>query len=95
MGESEYITVAEARDILGVSDPKIARIIREGKLAAEENPVDKRSKIIRRAEVLALATKIPPRLRRSRSRSQSSTAAPGKPPGAETPDTTREERTHD
>ena len=61
MGESEYITVAEARDILGVSDPKIARMIREGKLTAEENPVDKRSKIIRRAEVLALAAKIPPK----------------------------------
>jgi hypothetical protein len=42
MGENEYITVAEARDILGVSDPKIARMIRDGQLTAEENPVDRK-----------------------------------------------------
>lgn len=61
MGESEYITVAEARDMLGVSDPKIARMIKDGKLHAEENPADKRSKIIRRDEVMTLAAKIPPK----------------------------------
>jgi hypothetical protein len=58
---SEYITVAEARDLLGVSEPKIARMIRDGVLRTEPNPVDKRSKIIRRSDVLALAAKIPAR----------------------------------
>ena len=67
MAESEYITVAEARDMLGVSDPKIARMMKDGVLHAEENPVDKRSKIIPRAEVVALVAKIPARTKKDAS----------------------------
>lgn len=59
MASSDYVSVAEARDMLGVSEPKIARMIKEGLLKADPNPVDKRGKIIRRADVEALAAKLP------------------------------------
>jgi excisionase family DNA binding protein len=56
--ETEYMTVAEARDTLGVSKKKIAQLIEAGTLAAEDNPLDKRSKIIKRADVEALRRKV-------------------------------------
>jgi len=58
---SEYISVAEARELLGVSEPKMARMIKDGVLRTEPNPVDKRSKIIRRSDVQVLAAKVPAR----------------------------------
>jgi hypothetical protein len=58
---SEWVNVAEAREMLGVSAPKIARMIADGVLRTEPNPVDRRGKIIRRAEVEALAAKLPDR----------------------------------
>ncbi|HEV2461954.1 MAG TPA: helix-turn-helix domain-containing protein [Ktedonobacterales bacterium] len=55
MAESdEYMTVAEARDALGVSKRKIAQLIDEGVLPAEPNTLDKRSKVVKRADVEAL-----------------------------------------
>lgn len=51
MAESEYITVAEARDLLGVSKRKIAQLIDEGVLPAEPNVLDKRSKVVKRSDV--------------------------------------------
>jgi len=59
MAESEYMTVADARDYLGVSKRKIAQLIESGTLHAEENPLDKRSKSVRRAEVEALKRRAP------------------------------------
>jgi hypothetical protein len=59
MTESEYITVADARDYLGVSKRKIAQLVAEGALPAEPNPLDKRSKVLRRADVEALKRKSP------------------------------------
>jgi hypothetical protein len=56
--ETEYITVAEARDLLGVSKKKIAQMIEAGTLVAEENPLDKRSKIVKRVDVEALRRKV-------------------------------------
>jgi len=53
--ETEYVTIAEARDILGVSKPRMAELLRAGTLMAEENPLDKRSKLVKRADVEALA----------------------------------------
>ena len=53
--ETEYVTIAEARAILGVSKPRMAELLREGALIAEENPLDKRSKLVKRADVEALA----------------------------------------
>ncbi len=58
--EGEYITVAEAREILGVSKPKMTRMLKEGKLLhTEPNPLDMRSKLLRRAEVEKLAARLP------------------------------------
>jgi hypothetical protein len=62
MAPSEYVSVAEARHILGVSEPKIAQMIRDGLLPWEPNPVDKRGKIIKREVVEAIAAKLPPKM---------------------------------
>lgn len=48
------MTVAEAQRELGVSKVKMARLIREGALHATPDPLDKRFKLIPRAEVEAL-----------------------------------------
>lgn len=53
--EPELIAIAEAREILGVSKPRMAELLKEGVLIAEDNPLDKRSKLVKRADVEALA----------------------------------------
>lgn len=50
----ETMTVAEAQRALGVSKVKMARLIAEGALHAEPDPLDKRYKLISREEVDAL-----------------------------------------
>jgi helix-turn-helix protein len=62
MTESVYVSVGEARQMLGVSDPVIARMLRDGTLAWEVNPMDHRGKIIKRADVLALVAKRPAKM---------------------------------
>ena len=57
MTGSEYVSVAEAREILGVSKPRMAEILKKGLLAWEPNPVDERGKLILRTDVEALAAK--------------------------------------
>jgi excisionase family DNA binding protein len=52
---SAYITVAEAREILGVSKPHMTALLKRGVLHAEPDPVDRRVKRLVRAEVEALA----------------------------------------
>jgi excisionase family DNA binding protein len=59
MAESEYMTVAEARDFLGVSKRKITQLIKDGILPAELNIFDERSKLVKRADVEALKLKMP------------------------------------
>jgi helix-turn-helix protein len=59
MSEPEYMTVAEARDFLGVSRKKIADLIDKGVLASEPNPLDNRSKLVLREAVEALKAKVP------------------------------------
>lgn len=56
----EYISVAEARELLRVSKPRMAKLLAEGTLAWEPNPVDRRSKLVKRADVQALARKAGP-----------------------------------
>jgi hypothetical protein len=58
-GESLYVSVAEAREMLGVSEPRIAKMLKDGVLKWERNPVDQRGKIILRRDVEALAAKVP------------------------------------
>lgn len=60
----DTMTVAEAQRELGVSKVKMARLLREGALHAEPDPLDKRYKLIPRTEVEALKA-------RSRGASQS------------------------
>jgi hypothetical protein len=54
VAEREYMTVAEARDALGVSRRKIAELIEQSVLPSRENPLDKRSKLVSRADVAHL-----------------------------------------
>jgi len=54
-----YVSVAEAREMLGVSEPHMARLLKEGVLVWERNPVDRRGKIIKLADVESLVAKLP------------------------------------
>lgn len=48
------MTVAEARALLGISPATMAKLIRQGELHAETDPLDKRYKLVKRSEVAAL-----------------------------------------
>lgn len=50
----EFMTVAQAQRALGVSKMKMTRLLAEGALHAEADPLDKRYKLIARAEIEAL-----------------------------------------
>jgi len=50
MGD-EFVTMKEAREILGVSGPKIWRMVRDGELIAYQSVQDKRRKMIRRSDL--------------------------------------------
>ena len=52
--KKDIITVSEAQRVLGVSKTKMARLIAEGILHAEPDPLDNRYKLLSRAEVEAL-----------------------------------------
>ncbi len=51
---ADLITTSEARALLGVSAVKMARLIREGTIRHFSDPLDKRVKLISKAEVLSL-----------------------------------------
>lgn len=53
--QSEYMSVAEARDVLGVSKTTMTTMLKDGRLTAKENPLDKRQRLVRREDVEALA----------------------------------------
>ena len=63
MAQSEYMTVAEAQEELGVTKRKIAQLITDGLLPSEPNPFDKRSKLVKRVDVEALKAKMPAKKR--------------------------------
>lgn len=52
---SDRMTLTEARELLGISKTKIIQLVRDGKLTTEPNALDKRSKLVRRVDVEALA----------------------------------------
>lgn len=52
----DLINVAEARRLLGVAPATMARILKE-RLVTYENPLDKRQKLVSKAEVLSLIPK--------------------------------------
>lgn len=51
---TDLITVKEARALLGVGTPKMAKLLREGVLKYYPNPLDARVKLVSKAAVLAL-----------------------------------------
>lgn len=51
----DLIKTSEARKLLGVSSVKIAQMIRDGIFRTFDNPLDKRLKLVSRAEVEKLA----------------------------------------
>jgi hypothetical protein len=55
--KSDYLTVGEARELLGISRPKMARLLKDGVLTARVDPLDKRSKLVSRTAVYALAAR--------------------------------------
>lgn len=50
----DLITVSEARELLGVSWNKIAKLLKLGIIPYFPNPLDDRVKLVSKAEVLAL-----------------------------------------
>ncbi len=54
MDLSDVMTVQEAATYLGVSRFKLARLIRDGELRAYVTPLDKRRRLIKRADLDAL-----------------------------------------
>jgi hypothetical protein len=55
--QPEYLTVAEAKHLLHVSRNKMGELIRLGILPTEPNPLDRRSKLIKRMDVEKLIAK--------------------------------------
>ena len=54
MQPTDLITASEARRLLGVSAVKMAQLIKDGILRHFPNPLDRREKLVSKAEVLAL-----------------------------------------
>ena len=50
----DLISVAEAQKVLGVSHAKMAQLIKEGVLKHFPDPLDKRVKLISKADIIAL-----------------------------------------
>jgi hypothetical protein len=55
--DSELVTVAEARRILGISANKMSALIGSGALPYEQDPLDRRVKLVKRSDVEGLMRK--------------------------------------
>jgi excisionase family DNA binding protein len=51
MAEEDYMTVAEAMEYLGIGNKKMAKLLKEGTLPWQPDPLDGRSKLINRSDV--------------------------------------------
>lgn len=51
MPDSEYLTISEAANALEMDRRQVRRLIERGQLAATPNPIDGRSKIVKRADI--------------------------------------------
>lgn len=58
MKTSELMSLTEAKAILGVSKTKIAQLVREGQLKSQENPLDRREKLVELRGVQALLSHV-------------------------------------
>ena len=54
---SELVTVAEARRILGISANKMSALIGSGTLPYEQDPLDRRVKLVKRSDLEGLMRK--------------------------------------
>jgi hypothetical protein len=54
---SDLITTSEARKILGVSQAKMAQLLKQEYLRFYENPLDRRMKLVSEAQVRSLIPK--------------------------------------
>jgi hypothetical protein len=54
---SDLVNVSEAQRILGVSHFKMSQLIKDGMLNHYPNPIDRRQKLLSKAEVEALKPK--------------------------------------
>lgn len=48
---SEYVTMAQAQEILGVSGRTMWKLVKDGRLQAYTSAIDKRRKMIRRSDL--------------------------------------------
>lgn len=61
MDEETYVTVTQARKMLGINPVRMAKFIREGRLETFEDPFDERKKLIRLSDVQRLLRERLPR----------------------------------
>jgi len=54
VAEEDYLTVAEAMEYLGIGNKKMAKLLKEGTLPWQADPLDGRSKLINRSDIDAL-----------------------------------------
>ncbi len=54
LSANDYVTMTEAQEILGVSRFKIWQLVKEGTLQTFRSDLDRREKLIRRADLDAL-----------------------------------------
>jgi excisionase family DNA binding protein len=53
-GPNDLLSVREAREYLGVSEPKMWRLIRDGVITTQRDPLDKRKRLVKRGDLDAL-----------------------------------------
>ena len=53
----EAISVTEARDFLGVSNRTMARLVREGTVSVQVDPLDRRRKLVKVSDLQGLIEK--------------------------------------
>lgn len=56
--ENEFVTMAEAAEMLGVSKATMWRRVKSGEIEAFESQQDRRRKLVRRADIEALSAPV-------------------------------------
>ena len=59
MATKDYLTMQEAAEVLGVTRFTISRLVRDGVLASYVSPLNRRQKLVKRADVEALREPVP------------------------------------
>ena len=61
MQQEEYLTSTEAKQYLGVSEYKMARLLESGEIAWRQDPFKKHAKLIKKSDLDAWLAKAPRR----------------------------------